>query len=157
MHLDVYGQVSFKLCMMIKTTIVYSLILVLVTFTYIQGHRVVRKQNLVCLCHILIHVMYWSVLSVMLFSSPSYNCWCCWCSYCHRCHRHCCFLLVLLWVVLFSITVMHICFASAVVPSPQAISVCQTFFFRFFFTVSNWYWSLIKRITKQGMNSKQKQ
>ena len=48
LYSDIYGQISFKLGIMIETTKLYILISVLVTFTFIQGHRCMGNQKLWC-------------------------------------------------------------------------------------------------------------
>ena len=45
LHLDVNQLTSFKLNMNIDTTKLYILIHVWITWTYVQGHRYMRKQN----------------------------------------------------------------------------------------------------------------
>ena len=52
MHSDIYQWIWFKLGMMIDTIVLYILILVYLTLTFIQGHWSVRKQQLLSqLCH----------------------------------------------------------------------------------------------------------
>ena len=44
MQSDVYESISFKLCMMIDTIILYILFSVSMTLTFIQGHSCIRNQ-----------------------------------------------------------------------------------------------------------------